>query len=177
MREGENIVSDSVRVLLVNETTSDASHIVTYLKNLGCPCALSRSVRESCALLHREQFDLVLSKFEVPGGDCHALSALLIGRKMSLFYFFAVEGGCWWIPCVCREQECRGESALRPGEFLRALKELITDVVTSHKRVCVDRERLGGSHSAFPLSEVRSVSACNPGTPFALRHSRHDRPD
>jgi len=166
-----------VRVLLVNETASDAFYMVTYLKNLGCLCALSRSVREARALLHREQFGLVLSKFEAPGGDCHQLSALLIGREMSFFYFYAVEGGCWWIPCVCRGQECRGESALRPGEFVRVLKELITDVRTSHKRVCVHLERLGGSHSSFPLSEVRPVSACNSGTPFAVRHLRHDLPD
>jgi hypothetical protein len=129
--------SASVRVLLVNETVSDASHIVTYLKNLGCLCALSRSVREARALLLREQFDLVLSKFEVPGGDWHELPALLIGREMSLFYFYAVEGGCWWIPRVCHGKECRGKAALRPGEFVGVLKELIADVRTSDNRVCV----------------------------------------
>jgi hypothetical protein len=38
----------SVRVLLVDETVSDASHLVTYLKNPGCLCALSRSFKEAC---------------------------------------------------------------------------------------------------------------------------------
>jgi hypothetical protein len=107
--------------------------MVTYLRNLGCLCALSRSVREARALLLRERFDLVLSKFEVPGGDWYELPALLIGREMSLFYFYAVEGGCWWIPRVCHGKECRGEAALRPGEFVRVLKELITDVRASDK--------------------------------------------
>jgi len=125
--------SDSVRVLWLMKTASDASHMVTYLRNLGCLCALSRSVREARALLLRERFDLVLSKFEVPGGDWYELPALLIGREMSLFYFYAVEGGCWWIPRVCHGKECRGEAALRPGEFVRVLKELITDVRASDK--------------------------------------------
>jgi hypothetical protein len=123
--------SASARVLLVNGNVSDASHIVTSLRNLGCSCTLSRSVREACALLLKERFDLVLSKFEVTGGDCHELSALLIGREMSLFYFYAVEGGCWWIPRVCHGQECRGEAALRPKEFVRVLEDLITDVRTA----------------------------------------------
>lgn len=127
--------SASVRVLLVNDTVSDASHIVTYLNNLGCLCALSRSVREVRALLLREQFDVVLSKFEAPGGDWHELPALLIGREMSLFYFYAVEGGCWWIPRVCHGKGCRGKAALRPGEFVDVLKELIADVRTSDKCV------------------------------------------
>jgi hypothetical protein len=129
--------STSVRVLLVNESLSDASHIVTYLKNRGCHCALSRSVRGARALILRERFDLVLSKFEVRGGDCHELSAMLIGRKMSLFYFYAVEGGCWWIPRVCDGQECRGKAALRPGEFPHVDVELIADVRTSGKCVGV----------------------------------------
>jgi hypothetical protein len=127
--------SASVRVLLVDETVSDVSPLVTYLRNLGCLCALSRSVKGACALLLREQFDLVLSKFVLPKGDCHELSALLMGQDVSHFYFYAVEGGCWWIPRVCHGQECRGEAALRPGEFVRVLKELITDVRTSGKRV------------------------------------------
>ena len=123
--------SARVRVLLVDETVSDASHLVTYLRNLGCLCAVTHSFKGACALILREQFDLVLGNFVLPGGDCHELSALLMGRQMSLFYFYAVEGGCWWIPRVCQGQECRGEAALRPSEFVDVLKELITDIKTS----------------------------------------------
>ena len=123
--------STRVRVLLVDETVSDVSHLVTYLRNLGCLCAISRSFKGACTLLVREQFDLVLSKFVLPGGDCHEMSALLMGRQVSLFYFYAVEGGCWWIPRVCHGQECQGEAALRPSEFVRVLKELIADIRTS----------------------------------------------
>ena len=112
--------SSKVRVLLVNQSVSDATHIVEYLRNLGCLCAPSRSAKEARALLLKENFDLVLSKFKVPGGDWHELPELLIGREMSLFYFYAVEGGCWWIPRVSRGQECRGEAALRPWTCARS---------------------------------------------------------
>ena len=129
--------SSRVRVLLVNQSVSDASHILEYLKNLGCLCALSRSAKEARALLLKENFDLVLSKFEVPGGDWHELPELLIGREMSFFYFYAVEGGCWWIPRVSRGQECRGKAALRPAEFAHVLKEMIADVQTSDRSIRV----------------------------------------
>ncbi len=119
-----------VRVILVDETMSDASHLVTYLRNLGCHCALLRSIKGACTLLLREQFDLVLSKFALPARDCHELSEVLKGRQVSLFYFYAVEGECWWIPRVCQGKECRGEAALRPSEFVSVLKVLITDIKT-----------------------------------------------
>jgi len=122
--------SDSVRVLLVTETASDASYLVTYLRNLGCVCVVSRSVKGACALLDKEQFDLVLSKIVPPGDDCHELPVLLMGRDVSLFYFYAVEGGCWWVPRICHGQECQDEAALRPGEFVRVLTDMITAVRT-----------------------------------------------
>jgi hypothetical protein len=58
------------------------------------------------------------------------LPVLLMGRDVSLFYFYAVEGGCWWVPRICHGQECRDEAALRPGEFVRVLTEMITAVRT-----------------------------------------------
>ena len=129
--------SAKVRVLLVNQSATDASHIVEYIRNLGCLCALSKSAEEARLLLLQENFDLVLSKFEVPGGGWHELPELLIGREMSLFYFYAVEGGCWWIPRVSRGKECRGQAALRPVEFAHVLKEMIADVQMSDRPIRV----------------------------------------
>ena len=146
--------SANVRVLLVDETGSDVSHLVNYLGSLGCLPVLSRSFKGACALLLREQFDLVLSKFLLPGGDCHELPALLVGRRVSLFYFYAVEEGCWWIPRIYDGQECRGETALRPGEFALVLKELIAGVRSSRKWAHVPRQRTGGQrpHASKDLS-------------------------
>jgi hypothetical protein len=123
--------SNWVAVLLVDETASDSSHLVTCLRNLGCLCSVSRSLRAACTLVSTKQFDIVLSHFVLHGEDCHELSALLLGRPVSLFYFYAVEGGCWWIPRICQGQECQGEPALRPSEFASAIEKLIKKITTS----------------------------------------------
>jgi hypothetical protein len=133
--KGKTMEPAIVRVLLVDETVSDVSHVVTYVRTLDCQCALSRSVKGACALLLKERFDLVLSNFVLPGGDCHKLSSLLMGRQVSLFYFYAVEEGCWWIPRIRDGEECQGEAALPPSEFARVLRELITDARTSGKLI------------------------------------------
>ncbi len=128
--------SARVRVLLVDETMSDVSHLVTYLRNLGCLCSISRSLGVACTLVSGEHFDIVLSNFVPHGADCHELCTLQKGRPVSLFYFYAVEGGCWWIPRICQGQECQGAAALRPSEFASVLEELIANIATSaHPRV------------------------------------------
>jgi hypothetical protein len=144
--KGETMEPASVRVLVVDETVSDVSHVVAYLRTLDCQCTLSRSFEGACALFPREQFDLVLSNFVLPGGDCHKLSSLLMGRQVSLFYFYAVEGGCWWIPRIRHGEECRGEAALRPSEFARVLRELITDVRTSGTSIRARRRSTADPH-------------------------------
>lgn len=139
----------SLRILLVDETVSDASPLVSYVRNLGCSCAISRSVEEACALLLREKFDLVLTKFELAGGSCHELSTLLLGRQTCLFYSYTVEGGCWWIPRVRLGQDCRGAAALLPSEFASLLKELIANVGSSGKWI---RDRRRGTAGPNPTS-------------------------
>jgi len=134
----------SLRILLVDETVSDASPLVSYVRNLGCSCAISRSIEEACALLLCENFDVVLTKFVPTGGNCHELFTLLLGRQTCLFYSYAVEGGCWWIPRVLLGQDCRGAAALLPSEFARLLKELIANVGSSGKWIRDRRRRTTG---------------------------------
>lgn len=117
--------STGVRVLLVDENLSSMSNLTTYLKNLGCLCSFARSIPEACALLVQEKFNVVLSKFVFPGGGSHDLVAQLAGGDASLFYSFALEESCLWIPRVCEGKECWGAPALRPCEFASTLKELI----------------------------------------------------
>ena len=118
----------TVRVLLVDENLSEVSHLVRHLKDLGCTCSFARSYGAASALLRKRRFDLVLSKFGLPGGNIHELPNQLVGGHASLFYFYAVEVGCWWVPRVRSGQECWGEAALRPGEFVHALREIVTGV-------------------------------------------------
>jgi hypothetical protein len=121
----EQMVSSRVRVLLVDENLSGMSHVAAYLRSLGCLCSFARSLPEAHALLLGEKFNLVLTKFVLSGGGCHDLVAQLAGDDSSLFYYFAVEDSCLWIPRVRSGEECWGEPALRPGEFAGILKDLI----------------------------------------------------
>lgn len=117
--------SAGVRVLLVDENLTGMSYVATYLKNLGCLCSFAHSIQEACTVLVREKFNLVLSKFVLPGGGSHELVAQLAGSKGSLFYSFALEDSCLWIPRVCEGKECWGAPALRPREFASTLKDLV----------------------------------------------------
>ena len=119
------------KVLFVNDNKSAAYHLLNYLKRRGCLCSLTRSHDQACDLLRREEFDLVLSRFAPDGGACHELVMLSAGTRASLFYFFAVENSCWWIPRVRFGQECWGETALHPRQFAYVLEKLIQEIANA----------------------------------------------
>ncbi|HVB55360.1 MAG TPA: hypothetical protein VNE63_02875 [Candidatus Acidoferrales bacterium] len=52
-----------------------------------------------------------------------SLIFLLDRSNITLFYFHAVEDGCWWLPALRHGQKCFGSSALRPSEFVAALDD------------------------------------------------------
>lgn len=118
-----------LRVLVVDENCSRVSPLVRFLKDLGCSCFFARSYTDASALLGKRRFDVVLTKFGLRGGDIRDLPNRLIGGKASLFYFYAVEVGCWWIPRVLFGRECLGEPALKPIEFVKTIREIVTGTV------------------------------------------------
>ena len=149
------------KVLLVNDHKSAADHLLNYLRSLGCLCSLTRSHDEACDLLRREEFDLVLSRFAPDGGACHELVMLSAGTRASLFYFFAIEDGCWWIPRVRFGQECWGETALPPRQFAYVLEKLIQEIakassgtrnVAAETTICQKRPRI----AALRLQPLRA---------------------
>ena len=119
------------KVLLVNDHKSAAHHLLNYLRSLGCLCSLTRSHKEACDLFRRDEFDLVLSRFTPDSGSCHELVTLSAGTRASVFYFYAVENGCWWIPRVRFGQECWGETALQPRQFAYVLEKLIQEIANA----------------------------------------------
>ena len=123
--------SSRPNVLLVNDNKSATHYLLNHLRTLGCLCSLTRSHDEACDLFRRKEFDLVLSKFVPQGGACHELVMLSAGTRASLFYFFAVENGCWWIPRVRFGQECWGETALQPRQFAYVLEKLIQEIANA----------------------------------------------
>lgn len=118
-----------VRVLVVDENCSRVSPLVRFLKGLGCSCFFARSYADAGTLLGKLRFDVVLSRFGLCEGDIRDLPNRLIGGKACLFYFYAVEAGCWWIPRVLFGRECLGEPALRPIEFVNTIREIVAGSV------------------------------------------------
>jgi hypothetical protein len=64
----------------------------------------------------------------LPDGSLYSLMNLLEGSGATMFYSFAVEYGCWWLPALRRGQKCFGSPALRPSEFMCLLNEMIREL-------------------------------------------------
>jgi hypothetical protein len=116
------------KVLLIGETTNDSSYLAKRLEERGCHCSFTKSYQESASLLRQDGFDLVLSPARLR--DCGGASLIdqLSGSGATLFYYHAVERGCWWLPALRRGRECFGSPALRPSEFVTVLDELIKEL-------------------------------------------------
>lgn len=109
------------KALLVDDQASKSSLLVKQLNKLGFSCVFAHSFEEAKAKLSGENFDIVLSRLSIDGGNAYELRPLLVGRPTSLFYSLSVQQGCWWIPGVRSGTECMGEPALRPEDFFKSL--------------------------------------------------------
>ena len=123
------------KVLLVNDDRSATRHLLNHLRSLGCLCLLTHSYVEACALFHQDKFNLVLGRFAPPEKACHDLVTLSEGTQASFFYFYVVEHSCWWIPRVYFGQECWGEAALHPRQFVCVLEKLIREIANASSTV------------------------------------------
>jgi hypothetical protein len=70
----------------------------------------------------------VLSPTKWRGITVFPLIDLLEGSTVTLFYFHAVEQGCWWLPALRHGEKCFGSYALRPSEFVSVLDEVIANL-------------------------------------------------
>jgi CheY-like chemotaxis protein len=116
------------RVLLIGETINDSSYLAKRLEERGCHCSFAKSCQESASLLRQADFDLVLSSARLRDCGGAVLIDQLKGSGATLFYYYAVEQGCWWLPALRRGRECFGSPALRPTEFVTVLDELIREL-------------------------------------------------
>ena len=139
------------RVLLIGETINDSSYLAKRLEERGCECSFAKSYRESASLIRQREFDLVLSPGRLRDGSGYALIGQLSGSGTTLFYYYAVERGCWWLPALRGGQECFGSPALRSSEFVTALDEIIKEI-RSETPMAVERLR-------FPIPQWRSSLA------------------
>gem|GEM_PF-3170184 len=59
---------------------------------------------------------------------CISIMNLLEGSGTTVFYFYAVEHGCWWIPALRHGRKCFGSPAFRGREFVVVLDEVMTQI-------------------------------------------------
>jgi hypothetical protein len=115
-------------VLLIGESPQDSSELSARMEMLGCQCRFVSSCREAHLVVRSQAFDLVLGHGRLPDGSLYSLMNLLEGSGATMFYSFAVEYGCWWLPALRRGQKCFGSPALRPSEFMCLLNEMIREL-------------------------------------------------
>jgi DNA-binding NtrC family response regulator len=129
----EAIRSRVPRALLIAEGLQTPSCLARRLEGQGCSCSFARSYREACSSLGNQDFDLVLSPLRLRGVTLFPLVDLLEASKVTLFYSYPVEQGCWWLPALRRGQKCFGSAAFRPSKFVSVVDEVIDEVWTDRQ--------------------------------------------
>ena len=112
-----------VDVLLISENQRGWYQLVEALERVGCRCWFASTAEELRALLDRHQFRLVLSKRPVT--ERSSLIQLLRGPERNIFYCVLVEDGWLWFRAFPEIVAGQRLSAVRPGEFMRTLNDLI----------------------------------------------------
>jgi hypothetical protein len=141
------------KALLIQEKSQGSWNLERYVQECGCDCSSAASYREACSLLDAEKFDLVLSPMRLPDSSLFPLLSSLSGSRTTLFYWFAVDGGCFWLPALRNGLNCVGSATLNTRQFVIALDEIIKEV------------RLRQS----PISHTQETAAPQPDSPVAVR--------
>jgi hypothetical protein len=114
-------------VLLIRESIQGSS-LLTWLDNRGCEYSFATSFQEAFLILTNREFDLVFSPTRLGDGNLYSIMNLLEGSGTTVFYFYAVEHGCWWIPALRHGRKCFGSPAFRGKEFVVVLDEVMTQI-------------------------------------------------
>jgi hypothetical protein len=117
-----------VKVLLIDENPQRSSYLTERLVKKGCGHEFANSLGEAVSRIRANDYDLVLSATRLRDGGAFLLMDLLEGSNVTLFYFHAVEEGCWWLPGLRRGRKCFGSSAVRPSDFVPMLDEVIDEI-------------------------------------------------
>ena len=114
--------------LLVGENAQGSWCLARCLRERGCRCEFASSSQQAFSLVQNLDLDLVLSPVRLRNVSLLFLMELLDGSEVTLFYFQAVERGCWWLPAIREGERCLGSSALSPSEFVSVLDGVIDEV-------------------------------------------------
>jgi len=116
------------RVLLIGESAQGCSLLSKRMEKRGCECNFVSSCLEALLRLDSQAFDLVLGPMRLRDGTLYSIIGFLEGSATTVFYSYAVEDGCWWLPALRRGQRCLGSPALRPSEFIVLLDKTIREM-------------------------------------------------
>jgi PleD family two-component response regulator len=114
-------------VLVIRESVQHSS-LLTWLDQRGCEYSFATSCQEAFQILRNREFDVVLSPTRVRDGSLYPIMSLLEGSDTTVFYFYSVEYGSWWLPALRRGRKCFGSPAFRGREFVVVLDEVMTQI-------------------------------------------------
>lgn len=155
------------RVLLIGENSQGFAHLLKHLEGRGCKCRFATSYQEAISLFGVQDFDLVLSPMRIRESSLFAFISLLERSRTTLFYFQAVEEGCWWLPALRFGQKCFGSNALRPSEFIASLELVVNEI---------QARALAAAKSLVSMPTTLAVARPWPGAKPATAKSA-ERPD
>ena len=112
-----------VNVLLIGESEQACRHLARRLEKRGCRCWFASRLEDVRLLLSQRSFQLILSSRPVTQKS--GLMELFSRSACSVFYSYPVEDSCLWLQAARDGQACFGLPALRPGEFARALDQIV----------------------------------------------------
>jgi hypothetical protein len=111
------------KALLLGERP--ALHLTKHLERKGLECSFATSYSEASSCLRTQSFDFVFSPIKLSGVTLFPLMDELEGSEATLFFYYAVDQGSWWLPALRQGERCFGTSGLRPSEFISELDERI----------------------------------------------------
>jgi CheY-like chemotaxis protein len=123
-----------IMVLLVGETARSSLELLLWLYKRGCRCHFATSYRDACSLISRNQFDLVLSQYQLPDRTVFPLLDCLEGSSATLFFSTRVEDGSLWLKMLERGKRCVGAPIVRSIDLTKVIDTLQqADVAPSEK--------------------------------------------
>jgi len=143
-----------VKVLLIRKGHKGDSSLTAHLAAQGCECQFATSHHEVAGLT-KQNCDLVLGPIKLDSESLYPLIAQLHGSRTTLFYYFAVEDGCWWLPALWLGANCFGAPAIHNTEFVSVLDETIEQIRIEMQlpawRTLTSTPRISESAMTFPF--------------------------
>jgi hypothetical protein len=141
-------------VLLVGRSRLWSSVALTPLERFGSELFFAAPEIVTPRFVRNGAYNLLLLDSTVPPEQRRQLASKLVGSDVSIFYTFPVEDDCWWVPALCRGQDCPGTPAFRRKEFPFELERILRDEEWRK----LQPSGLASSPKQIPPTEPRAAS-------------------